>query len=1167
MQFKFLNDLSKEFKKYSGFLNSENIRNLSSKAVDLLNSSEICLPIDNSDSPIFCAFKAIINGKKYSKSITELILAICNCISVDTFQGAFLRVVLNEIEKISISIDFEAKLKIIQFSPVLCNEHFLDFEILCSIISILITFCGLKDTIITNNSIAAMIQIIDQFFVISNQKVSLDFESLNSIDSFYISHSTTQRISLSNPYNKVIYVLLFDLLLIIKKSPTIWIRVTNPSSITSYIIFDHLCLKKFKDISVCNDFLSILDQSFVHEPIQSKPQSYLLSLFNYYMEILPTTCITVFASFLFSLKNEAETTALVFFRQLFLLNNSIIIRYYSYCDPEGKQICDLFECISTLLYQEIGRTKPTSLSFGEQKNETMLTVSSSVEISSYFIQSCMKHNSERISELISKTWQHVISILSFSLKMIDKDSLHIPLQGIHSLMILSTELGLYDLREASLMTFLRVLMDLEKVFTNDTKQIALNTISALIEYHPLSFKGFWVQLLPVLTSYLWEPSSITFFSIISLDDQIQILSYLLFQMGITSNSTGDWSFAFFCILFLQFDFEAGASALYDAIFPQIIEIPLDLLLFFTTDGFDSKSESFVTRIIYRIMQSTNKKFKCRVLESLKSLITSKTSSIKSWSIIIDTLLINDEFSPEMIKHGFNTVQTICSDSVFIVSDNVISQIIVLLYSYIKQEYEINIALSSLELVWNIIPAIKCEKYWIELFDMLISIINNTRIEISQCSIKTIFSLIMSNAKSFSHSVNDYLLNVCFSSIIEAFKGFENSDYSSVYQIVLLEIVHCIKNMWNEFIYYESNICAIIEKSVEQNEDFMKACQKKEIVCNSFLLYEEVYEMQGLSLSTREHVFESLNRLAEYFVKLESPNSVIFGSYGRMIRMIFPSEHSYRNTNELNRWIKIMECLIFDMDCVGFLPPTAHKTFDSFDIKDPLTSSDQMIMFKLLIRCANHDGNPRLVEVAFEHIYLFIDQRMSISQFHYVFELCEPLFNKLSAQLVLDKLMKFTDLYKSEDVDLLFCKMVQVSKAPVIIRDQCSMKANELLPFVNCQSWETFISFNNDNSTHLIYFWNTLISPESSNFRQESLQFIPFIIQNLKSILSTTNSSYDVLMILSFLHSSSIYDVSSSTKSKKHLQEFMPCLSLLVKTASREALDIISNILQEISQIK
>ena len=94
MQFKYLADLKAELKKFTGFMTSDVISEPASRSVAFLSDPNLCLPIEDSSSPIVSAFSAILSNRKFIKSWPPLIATMCSCISTEAITGDALQTIV-----------------------------------------------------------------------------------------------------------------------------------------------------------------------------------------------------------------------------------------------------------------------------------------------------------------------------------------------------------------------------------------------------------------------------------------------------------------------------------------------------------------------------------------------------------------------------------------------------------------------------------------------------------------------------------------------------------------------------------------------------------------------------------------------------------------------------------------------------------------------------------------------------------------------------------------------------------------------------------------------------------------------------------------------------------------------------------------------------------------
>ena len=129
MQFHHLEELKKEFKKFSGFMTGEPLKTLTANAIVFLSNPELGLPIENANCPIIRAFKSILENKKTAKTATPLILALCNCISSEAITGPLLTSLTSILEQNMPNFDDESCMRLLQLVTQIAAAHFLDISV------------------------------------------------------------------------------------------------------------------------------------------------------------------------------------------------------------------------------------------------------------------------------------------------------------------------------------------------------------------------------------------------------------------------------------------------------------------------------------------------------------------------------------------------------------------------------------------------------------------------------------------------------------------------------------------------------------------------------------------------------------------------------------------------------------------------------------------------------------------------------------------------------------------------------------------------------------------------------------------------------------------------------------------------------------------------------
>lgn len=997
MQFKYLADLKTELKKFTGFMTSDVISEPASKSVALLSDPNLCLPIEDSSSPIVSAFSAILHNRKSMKSWPPLIATMCSCISTEVITGDALQTIVETMESVSNEIDYDSGLRIIQFVTSSVGNRFLEIPIFKSLLSLVSAFCSSKDKSLYTAAVAAVRQILNSFIQFSMSSAdSLSPVNKREIDECF-SMTCETTISFDNPTYRIIYLILRDLSRMCNGDNPVWVRNHNISINTAFFLLESIISVHSDLLKSSPHFLQLIEVSMIAAEKQDAILSFSVTAMDNFLESMQERCANHFNSYLSKLNKRLPNwiRSLQFFRIFLFKRSNIIFRFYKNCDPEAKLLYKLIQIMvefcDVLVNQDNIELSLSPMGY-DQPNE-MFVYSAPIEIAIYFVQACL-NSDPSIKDLVSVIWKDILIVISVSMTSVVDHSCYILMQNLHLLVELSYSLQLEEARGAIISSFCTVLMSQH----SEIRKNAFNTLTYAVQSSPADFTGHWYKILSTLAEFQWEPTSLDFTSH-DIDSLEEITSSLL-SVHNGGKIARSWSLSLFSdiIIFNIDKFEELWPKLTDKFIPifedGMYDSAVSCLSKIILKGFNSKSELMLCQFMNQVIETSPQSRK-NILEIYKTLLAAQGQIInKGWNYVIKTLsplnyiaLVESDKGKEseievsrdslfdssesieqveensLISLGFQCLQVICSDLMFTLDDTIQSSIIKLLFEYTSQRSDTNVSLSAFNQLWNVIPLVKTSSMWKLIFSSCVPLINDDRNDVSMCAVKTFFSIIMTNAQSLPQDVFSYLSKTCFGQIIDLYESSsEEHGRDATHQLFFQEIAHCARSLWDKLETSE-----LWPRLVEQHSRFMKGCEKRDAMISSFQFYEEAFQCFELARDVKLQLFDTLDQLASFLLEKEPAKSSLFGAFGRLFLVTIPTQRGHLDDELLQRWLDVIKSLIIGIDCGQVLPPTTHKSLDALLMLLPLPQNQVEMIYNLFVDLAvNEKQNKRLTEVAVQH---------------------------------------------------------------------------------------------------------------------------------------------------------------------------------------------------------
>jgi len=1109
-----MDDLIKEFRKFTGFMVPESVKSPVNNAINYLVSKDFALPIDSLSSPVMVGLLAVMENKKTSKMSQNIVVIVCNGIIHDFFIGDAVSSLFRRIEHAVFCFDSDKIMKVIQFSTSVVSKHYLDPPVLQSLLSITVGLCCSSDLLVSTSALAASDQIIKGFLHhIKSSEFQITPSNRRDID-LSVSMYGDQSKKLTEPLEKLLFLMFRDLYKLSMNEQCSWLRV---KSIPKEISFGLL-----ETISQVNSMGILLDDCLQSAMQNIAPIQFYCSLFDSFLEQYPKSFTNVFKHFISRLnpRSPDSLNSLVFFRVILMKQPANVTRFFSNCDRDGTLLSSIVSNLLEYCDSFIGTgTFDISLSNKSQSHlSTHSQISSPVEIAIFIVKDCFQAHTSSLRIFISKSWIDLSRILNLASKYVSQDCLHFVIQGLHCLLMLGYELLLDDCRGSIIASFC-TFMNSESF---EIRNQSYNTIISVIDTNPNVFNGFWGKILPILAQLQWKPNNAVFSKNIG-KDQILEFSYSLLSINVAEYSS--WGLDILVKVLIsnlsrfEFIWEAVEGYLLLMIDDPISEsFAISALGNLFYNVFSEETESDLLETFNRLfsgrrkLSTENRKI---LLEEIKYVLSRNGAVIKKgWVHLINALSPNNfKDEADILFLSFRCVQIICSDLLFLTDLSTQFLCVSLFFEFATQTTDINISLSAFELLWSVVSVAKTTEMWNLIFGRISLLIRDSRNDVSLTAIKTLFSLIMSNHSSIPKGIYDFIVSDCFMPIIDS---LHLSD-GVTQQLVLHELSHCGRALYSEFLSNKDFINVFWFRLIEENESFYKKCDKKETTHASLQFFEECFLCLELSDNTKTSLFNSVERIIQFSVKRENANSGIWSAFGRLILMVLPQQKSIITEYWLSRWIKIIETFIFDLDCGSFLPPTAHKTLDALDSILPLPYNMTEMIYKCLVHCAVDGNNIRLTEVAIDHICTICEKFVEKEQLSSLFILSNRLFSYKEARRLLLNFVENDIIIADQMIDDVFRSLISLGQSNPELMEKTGLSILKMFTRVSEDQITEFIKVHSNNISIMKSLWSKYLDPTSICYDSRIASFSTIMtINSISNFMTNGGNDIELLEILDFI---------------------------------------------------
>lgn len=1157
MQFEHLAGLRTEFKKFTGFMVADVISEPASRAVALLSQPDgICLPIEEQSCPIVQAFAAILQHKKAVKGWPALISAMCACIATDAITGDALMSVLTSIESVVDLVDSESGMRILQLVAATVNSKFLEIAVFQALLSLVFAFCASKVPLLRTGALACAEQIFASFVSFcESQGDYLSPVTVKDINDCF-EKNCEATITFDKPLYMIVYLILRDLSRLCNDEAAVWIHNYPIGEDLSFQMVEHLVSQHAAVLAKSGHFLQLLANTIKAAEKRKAPLQFSVTVMDNMMEAMPEQCRDHFKFFVVSMERDKQLQlrSLQFFRIFLMKRPTVLIRFFKTCDPEAKILAHLIGVLKDFTDVSLGK-EPLELSLnpiGYEHPGPGFMSSAPVEIAAYFVQSCSDAKDPAIAKLIAPIWSDIIAILSISLTCVSGDSCYVLVQNLHMLIVLASELEMDDVRGMVITSFCSVLMSPNEI----VKKTGYDTLTYAVESSPGVFVGCWAKVLTALSDFQWEPNTLDFVVSLSLSEVTE-MAVALVEIHDERNVTRGWALGLLSNILIVS--ESRFADIWNAIKDKYLHLfdsdqmvadeILDSFLLLMHQGFVATSEQLICEAINEIMKKPNIP-KDVVLENIKDLVSQQGPTIQGgWMGILQA------FSPtnlgdnsEYVNLAFQCVTVVSNDVLFIVPEQVQHKCISVIFEFAAQQVDVNVSLAAFGLLWNVISIAKTPAMWIAVFGHHVPLISDPRGDVSLCAVKTMFSLVMSNWQTLPDEVFEYLGKDCLPKIVESLEN-PPPDSDATQQLAFHEIAHCGRTLWSHFRDMKFFTFDLWDKLIDLHIEFMQKCQKRDSLVAAFQFYEEVFQCDELCKELRTKLFDKLDVLTDFLIRTEPPRSSLYGSFGRMIMMILPTQKQFLDDETLDRWLKIIRRPIFELDCTGFIPPTSHKSLSALCLLFPLPQHQAEKIYNLFVAMAvNPMHNSRLTDVAIEHICELCEKKISDDMVPNFFVISAPLFTlKPARRLLLFFIEK--DMQINDDMVSHVChSLIELGNSEPELTVKTGIGILKLFPRLDDELKLEFIRAQARCYETQTSLWKQFLSPDSPSFDEASAMLCTKpVVANVGNFLPMSDDE-KLLEVLIFLRDAKSYGKAfgeSKSGYSRHINALIPLFADLV----------------------
>ncbi|OHS98394.1 hypothetical protein TRFO_35244 [Tritrichomonas foetus] len=1013
--------LKDELQKLTGIRTPKELRVLCQEAIDSI--SALNLPITKIDNPVMTCLTTLF--AKYEKQSKSIVPVICECIISHCFSKSALSSLTSSLLLRIDCIEWKTVQNLSQFLQTSILENFPDVTVVQSYFSIVLQLMASNDSNISGVSYAAFQSMLDILIdAISKAKKEVPPEFLSICTDIFGMNSEM----FEKPLYFILFLIFNDLSCI---SVNQKMRFLTCQKVPTKLIFDvlEMILNDYPTLfQECPQLGSVFESTVIQSMEDTQSLPFISAFVNSCYSSHYSLCLSIFSEFLENWKNDVFSSLFLFY-SIFLPRKSGNIESFKlvthiFVNEDGlktfvhlfKRIHDNFD-LNFVPQEEMEFTlklKSFSRALAENQGNNSFIFYSPFEITFCVINAFASafesyQKSKRDSISLKEQNNNTTSESENDSKFMELfQYVGHDLVDLYFYALKYSSMGSFDMVSKNFLSFLKIsqikfdnfeklinfdsLCDSQNMTANNRQIFHINekksrwdrTLNKIASYCPKICEENWTILFASLFAVSEEDVDLSPSFAKKFDNETtqKVLSSLVLIRPFPHTFINDFLISnidrfdvLWPILDHFFDQEIGKNSKID---DKIFELFIDLIL----KAFVSQTEWQLLELGAKILKSTKSVTvdkKILVLKELRNVFAENSQELKTGFPFLFEILDPEIYDGELLTAAFSLFNVVCSEFIHIADPKFVRPCLELVFKFSQQTKDINISLSSFDLVWNLVTNMeKNDDNWTHFLFKISDMFFDDRTDVALCSVKTFFTYLNSYFSIISRKTIDYFLNRGFESIINRFDS-NNQKSISIIQPILYEICHFMVTFWKEVghnynfdIYLQKNEAIIINCDV--NDTIIASFQFYDCICSS----TEVIQSKDDELHHK--ILTSLRNISDKKIsKIENINCAVVSQFGRLFGNILKS---FKNRLEVVPYLEYLDFIrhaatFYKND--KFVHFTTQRMLDALASTFPLPqpNSDQTIEFLFELYEKGEDVMKKLICYEFREIFELIDDKQNL----------------------------------------------------------------------------------------------------------------------------------------------------------------------------------------------
>ena len=593
--------------------------------------------------------------------------------------------------------------------------------------------------------------------------------------------------------------------------------------------------------------------------------------------------------------------------------------------------------------------------------------------------------------------------------------------------------------------------------------------------------------------------------------------------------------------------------------------------------FNGSTEELLCHGIAKIVkQETNidTKSLISILSEVRSIIQKNAACItKGWVDLFTAISPgNVKSNTEALSVATGIINMICNDCLSLINDNnAVVGIINCIFDFAKQKVDINISLSSLDLLWvmsNTSFMQHSTEMWTIVFSECTKLFFDERVVLANSAVSTLFNLLSSNSDKIPESVFESFLEVNFPNFIGEL--FSNDNFVVIQQL-LQEIAHYICGFWNKCEELSTFYTKVLPELISSMTKLALTCKNQELVANGFEFYLTFCSCSEFTPKAADLIYQSITEISAEYAKrsvTSDPNSLSLTVFGRNVGRSLEAMRNLFVEKRISTkaWSEFVYKAALEYKSQKLVQITVQKILEGLGKVLPLPEGQFEPVVLSFVHIIEESDNLAVKQLCISLLTTAFEATDDGQQKLQYFILCKPIINMKEAKSLKDALKK-ADI-DTEDKKTLFICLSSLTSFEKESGEENAANINKLvtlIPYVDADTQKKFVKELDNSVDVLIKLFNMFMRKNSETYSADVVANIYSEWFAQFSSLKLENEEEEMKYI-TFIKENGLALEGLEQDRKSFLLSMFACVNKLVTSKSEKVRLEVQFVLQKIEEI-